>query len=272
MPEIYVITKTHLPNNLMGSDSGYALRAMTVKEVVSVEDRLFTENQDTQLGKGLAAVILPVASITSDSIEDHETLAEFALSLLALSGRPSFVATAVFAAGLCTHAKIIGHIQNTEEPAFSSLMNGRAASQWMRRCAQARGNLKERMHITAIRYIRFLRTDNLTDALMDLCISLESLFDAQTEISFRFGACLAKFTGEKGARAQESADLLSDLYALRSKIAHGDPKAAKLLKQIEPQIPRLRVLSRKILTGYIMFMSSHSRTEWESHLKACLFS
>jgi hypothetical protein len=131
--------------------------------------------------------------------------------------------------------------------------------------------LKERMHITASRYVRFLRADNVPDGLMDLCISLESLLDAQSEISFRFGACLAKFTGASGQTAQESAKLLWELYDLRSKIAHGDPKATKLIREIEPKIPILRILSRKILTNYILFMSGHTRDEWTAHLKSCLF-
>ena len=107
---------------------------------------------------------------------------------------------------------------------------------------------------------------------MDLSISLESLLDSRTEISFKFGACLAKVTGESGKRAEEISELLSELYDVRSRIAHGDPAAAKGLINIEPKLPSIRRLARKVLTTYILFMSEHSREEWKKHLRSCLFS
>lgn len=246
---------------------------MTLKEVISVEDRFFKQGDERKLNKGIAAMIFPDVAGTAQSIEEHETLAEFSLSLLAVTGHPSFSAVGTFTSGSCTFAKLASNrIQEKQEPTFAPRINGRATSQWVKQCAQAKHNLKDRMHITASRYVRFLRSDSFPDGLLDLCISLESLLDAQSEISFRFGACLAKFTGDTGPKAEESAKLLSDLYDVRSKIAHGDPQAAKLVKQIEPKVPLLKTLSRRILTGYILFMSRHTRSEWTSALKSCLFS
>ncbi len=49
MPDIYVITNSHLPKRLQGTDSGYALRSMTVKEVVSIEDRFFGQGHEIKL-------------------------------------------------------------------------------------------------------------------------------------------------------------------------------------------------------------------------------
>ena len=158
MPDIYVITNSYLPKRLQGTDSGYALRSMTVKEVVSIEDRFFGQGHERKFDKGIAAMIFPDASGTPTSIEEYETLAEFSLSLLTLTGHPSFFAAATFTSGSCSHAKLIGgQIRDREAPTFSPRMSGRATSLWVKRCSQAKHNLKERMHITASRYVRFLR-------------------------------------------------------------------------------------------------------------------
>ncbi len=132
--------------------------------------------------------------------------------------------------------------------------------------------LKDRMHITASRYVRYARSENISDGLMDLCICLESLLDSQFQISFRFGVCLTKLTGEKGQKAEEMATLLSELYDLRSKIAHGDPAAIKMLKQIEPKRAALHMLARRILTTYVFFMSEHLRHEWQSHVRSSIYA
>jgi hypothetical protein len=102
------------------------------------------------------------------------------------------------------------------------------------------------MHITASRYVRYARGDNQQDKLTDLCISLESLLDGKTEIAFRFGCCLAKVTGSKGKKAEDSAQLLSQLYDLRSKIVHGDPEAIKAMQKMEPNIALLHTLARNL--------------------------
>jgi uncharacterized protein YutE (UPF0331/DUF86 family) len=127
------------------------------------------------------------------------------------------------------------------------------------------------MHITADRYVRYARTQHLKDSLLDLCISLESLLDSQTEIAFRFGTCLAKVTGQKGKAAETTAGLLSHLYGLRSKIVHGaDPE--KELKKIESHLPNLHTIAQVILTKYVLFMSEHSRADWRQHLNALIFA
>jgi hypothetical protein len=206
-------------------------------------------------------------------MEEYATLAEFALLLLAVAGHPSLLAIGVFSSNECSHAWPLEHSpKQLIAPEFARRMNGRATSQWIRRCSMARHNLKDRMHITASRYVRYARAENQQDGLTDLCISLESLLDGQTEISFRFGCCLAKVTGSKGKKAEDSAKLLSQLYDLRSKIVHGDPEAIKAMKKMEPNIPLLHTLARTILTSYVLFTSERSRNEWKAHLKSCLFT
>ena len=71
---------------------------------------------------------------------------------------------------------------------------------------------------------------------------------------------------------EKMANLLSRLYDIRSKLAHGDPQAAKQLKKFESDLPELDKLARKILTMYVLYMSEHSRDDWKSHVRTSLFS
>jgi uncharacterized protein YutE (UPF0331/DUF86 family) len=154
---------------------------------------------------------------------------------------------------------------------FAKSVSGKAASAWVRQFFRACGNTRDRMHITADRFVRYSRADNVNDSLMDLCISLESLLDTQTEVSFRFGTCLARVTGEKGKKAEETASLLSDMYDFRSKIVHG-ADATKQRRKIEPHLPALHKVARAILTKYVLFVSEHSRDDWKQHLHSSLFT
>lgn len=273
MHELHAITKNSIPKKLQCTDSGYSLRPIALSELLAIEDRFFKQGEERKLRKGVNTLVFPNVSVNPSNIEEYATLAEFSLALLTVSGHPSIFAVASFSDGKCVHAKLLERqYSDAEDPHFVSTMTGTAVSTWLHKCLSAQKNLKDRMHITASRYIKYARSTNLADALMDLCISLESLLDSQTEISFRFGTCLAKVTGEKGSKAEEMARLLSDLYDVRSKIAHGDPIAAKLLKAIEPKLSKLRALARRILTIYILFSSEHSRDKWKAYIRSSLFT
>ncbi len=270
MKALYIILGYPIPKKFHGSDSGYALRPLNLTETVSVEDRLFQQGQEQKIPKGATTLIFPDVETNMD---EWLTLAEFSLSLLTQTGHPSLALVASFKDGACNFARYLGQQSMVvAAPNFSKGLSGKAIVQWLRRCAVARTNLKARITVMASRYVRYHNGNNLADGLMDLCISLESLLDSQTEISFRFSTCLSRVVGERGAGGERMANLLSRLYDIRSKLAHGDPEATKLLKKIEPDLPELNKLARKILTTYVLYMSEHSREDWRNHIRSCLFS
>ena len=117
--------------------------------------------------------------------------------------------------------------------------------------------------------MRYSRQDRSLDALVDLCICLESLIESQTEISFRFGTTLAKVTRDKSA--EDTSLLLSDLYDLRSKVVHG-ADSSKEYKKIAPNIDKLHAVARAILTHYVLYMAEHTKDEWKKHLRRSIFS
>lgn len=270
--EFYALTSSPIPSGLHGRDSECAIRLLSLQERLQIEDGIMQSGSRIRLNEGCTAVVLSRPIIRDDSIEEFAILVEFALALLTVSGFLAINIAAVLKGTSVTTVLHRGFRNGPPTPSkFIGSITSAAAVAWLRRYFDAYGNLRGRMHITADRFVRYVRAQYLRDSLMDLCISLESLLDSQTEVSFRFGTCLAKVTGQSGQRAEVTAGLLSDLYDLRSKIVHGtDPK--KELKKIESHLPELHEIARIILTKYVLFMSEYSRADWRQHLNALLFA
>lgn len=273
MADLYLLTRDDIPKKLRGGYAGYAVRLVQPREAVAIEDRLFRQGETAKVPRGVHTLVLP--DITWDPIRltEYQTLAEFALALLTVSGHASFFLGAAFSNGTCTHAKSFASSEAaTTALQFVTTIRGEAVAQWIRRSVLAYRNASDRIQITADRYLRYIRSNKTGDALLDLCISLESLLDASTEILFRFGLSLAKITGERGPKAEALAGLLSRLYEVRSKIVHGDPQATRLLERLRPELPALHELARRILTLYILYMSDNSRENWKCHVRANQFA
>lgn len=260
-----------MPERLFGKDGDYAIRSLSQAERVQIEDVFFQRGSKLEISPGAAAVIVPQTRSSANQLAEHVTLVEFALGILTTRGFQQ-----IKYIGLATTSSFTDVLQttathSTEEPVFAAAVVGTVAVKWIRHFFRAARNTPDRMHITADRFVRYLRAANTTDGLLDLCISLESLLDSQTEIQFRFGACLTKVIGQKGREAEETAGLLADLYDLRSKLAHGDPAANKLYRALAPRLPLLRKLGREILTRYVLFMSEHTPEQWKRHLHTAMF-
>jgi hypothetical protein len=163
-------------------------------------------------------------------------------------------------------------VQSFGPPSFTTGLIGDAAAQWLYRCSAAKGKHPDRFRIAAGRYVRFARFQNPADALLDLCIALESLLDSQTEIAFRFTLTFVKLLKLKDGPARRTAELLSDLYALRSKLAHGDPAADKLLVKLLKTFPELRDIARRILVAYVLFIGDDDRDKWKGHLQSLIYA
>jgi len=207
---LYVVLKHPIAKKFHGSEPGYALRSLNLAEIVAVEDRLFQQGQEYKFPKGVTTLIFP--DVTT-GLDEWLTLGEFSLSLLSHSGHPSLLVMAAFTDTACNFVRILDEqLTVLAGPTLAKRLNGIAVAQWLRRCAAARTNLKARIEVTASRYVRYQTANNLADRLMDLCISLESLLDSQTEISFRFSTSLSRVIGERGAGAERTANLPSRLY------------------------------------------------------------
>lgn len=267
MADFVALTDPPINPPLFASEAGFGIRQLTDGERIAIEDRFFALNERIAVSPDRTAVIIPCDVIPGIEPEEAAVLLEFALGVLSLSGFTSIGIVAKFNGASCTEVLKRAPRVTASPTRFPARLRGKAAVQWLRQCFGARNKLK-RFHVTADRLVRFLRATDPPDSLVDLCISLESLLDTNTEVSFRFAACLSKVCGLKSAA--EISDLLSDLYDLRSKVVHGgDPSKAH--KKIAPSVDSLRRVARAILSTYVLFIANHSMDEWKRHLKKSLF-
>lgn len=271
MPDYYALTEVPLPKRLHGKDPNFSIKRLSQHERLSIEDRLFEKGIKAALDPSTTAVVVSQASMTGVGSEEFAILIEFALGMVTLSGFLPISMVATFGTSDCLETSQRQSNVSTQNAKFPTKLRRVASIAWMRRFLNARGNTKDKLHITADRYVRYSRSGSSRDALVDLCICLESLLDATTEITFRFGACLAKVTGATGAKAEEVCDLLSDLYNLRSKVVHG-ADASKEYKKIVAHLGTLHQIARQILTTYVLFLSEHTREDWKKHVRSVLFA
>jgi hypothetical protein len=274
MADLHILIETHLPEKMYGGFEQIIIHKLSQAIQISIEDYLFSSSssQVRLSSSGLSVITISDLNLTSENVDDLTLAAEFGLTLIATEGHPSIIGSAIFSDGKCMFANVVPSSQGFSECKFAHRINALVVAQWLRRCLLARKNLKDRFHVTAHRYVKYAKSKNDPDALLDLCISLESLLDSSTEIGFRFSTCLSKVTGVKATEAKVFSEILSDLYDLRSKIVHGDHEAGKLMKKLGPRLPDLDRGAKRVLTTYIFYLSEHSRKEWKDHLRNCLFS
>jgi len=266
--DFYALTTVPLPKVLHGSDGEYSIRNLSENERLVIEDYFFSKNVRLTLPSVSTAIVVVNNQNEKASLEEFAVLIEFALGILAVSGFQPVRMVARLSATKCLEALNRSYAEACPAPVFPKKVKKAAASTWLRHFFSARRKTKDGLHITADRFVRYARMNNTRDAMVDLCICLESLVDTQTEISFRFGVCLAKVKG--GLDAEELSDLLSDLYDLRSKVVHG-ADATKEHRKVEPHAGKLHSSSRAILTRYVVYLAEHTREEWKKHLRKSLF-
>lgn len=269
MADFYALTGAPLPTALHGADAEYSIQTLSDRERLSIEDYFFKKEVKISLSPETTAVVVPQSRTANATVEDFAVLVEFALGILSVSGFQAVTIVAVLNASTCSDALQRSYHETPDSPIFPKKLVKAAASTWVRHFFEARQKTKDKLHITADRFVRYLRMNNSRDSLVDLCICLESLIESQTEISFRFATCLAKIAGLKDTEA--ASDLLSDLYDLRSKVVHGTD-ATKEHKKVEPSTDKLRLTARAILTAYILYMTEHTKDEWKRYLRSSLFA
>jgi hypothetical protein len=268
MADYYALTSKPLPAPLHGADADVTIRTLSDMERLAIEDYFFRSNVKVILSPLTTAAIVARDQTANATMEDFAVLIEFCLAVLTVSGFEPVTIVATLNASICTDALQRSCGQMHEPPRFAKKVVNSAASSWVRHFFTARRKAKDKLHITTDRFVRYSRQSTSPDALVDLCICLESLIDSQSEISFRFATTLAKVTGDE--KAEQISDLLSDLYDLRSKVVHGSD-SSKAHKRIEPNIATVRLAARSILTTYVLFMTAHTKDEWKKHLSSSLF-
>jgi hypothetical protein len=246
------------------------VRKLSDEERFCIEDHFFRKELKIVIPDGTTAVVVEQNKFEKGAaLEEIATFIEFGLAVLTVSGFRGVNLIAVLnTTGECTEGFYRSVIEESSQVVYSKGLTEGTSNIWFRQLISARKKTKDRLHVTADRFVRYSRIQSTQDALLDLCICLESLLDSTTEITFRFGVCLAKIT--RDSDAEVLSQLLSDLYDLRSSVVHGSD-ASKSHKKLDPNLTRLRLAARTILTTYVLFLTDHTKEEWKKHLRSSLF-
>ncbi len=120
------------------------------------------------------------------------------------------------------------------------------------------------LRISLRRFNSAVSKPGLEDKVIDLAISLESIFSSMSEISFRFSLYNSLLSGGDAASKANSFKRLKKLYDYRSKIVHGAvPPESQWLDQNWEALVKIAKLS---LVAKIGFLEHHVPAEWQAHL------
>ncbi|MGE3691014.1 MAG: hypothetical protein AB7F98_06505 [Novosphingobium sp.] len=122
------------------------------------------------------------------------------------------------------------------------------------------------LRLTLSRFCSSLGKSTDEHRLIDLCISLESIFQAQTEISFQFSLYNSLLAEAEVARREIVFDLLKKLYEQRSKIVHGVGGIDTVwLAQHWPDLVRI---AKAAIIKKIEFLNQHNKNQWKTYLRS----
>lgn len=120
-------------------------------------------------------------------------------------------------------------------------------------------------NITIERYISSIIGTDIYSKIIDIAISLESLFSGSQEIKFRFSIFNSIISTIDVNRRGEVFELMKTLYDARSSIVHGDDVKNK--KVLEDNWNRIVDIARLAIAYKMNFLDSRPKSEWSGHLE-----
>ena len=144
MNAAYIVTRFAVPKRLHGAKSGFAIRPLSVAELIAIEDQFHRQGDERRIPAGSIAFILPDVLADPSGIPDLITIVEFACSIVAVTGHPSFLAVGIFSQSACTQVRHIPRsTADSPDISFVRRLSTSGMLQWLRRCLQAQRNLKD---------------------------------------------------------------------------------------------------------------------------------
>lgn len=138
-----------MPAPLHGSDADYAIRTLSDRERLAIEDFFFRKEVKVTLSPSTTAIVVPHNQSANTTMEDFAVLVEFALGVLTVSGFEPVTMVATLHASTCSDALQRSNRETPGAPRFAKKVVKSAASIWIRHCFTARRKTKNKLHITA---------------------------------------------------------------------------------------------------------------------------
>ncbi len=121
------------------------------------------------------------------------------------------------------------------------------------------------IRVTVERYISARTGADLFNKIIDMAISLESLFSGNQEISFRFSLFNSITSTKDANKRKEVYDLLRLLYSARSSIVHGSDIKKK--QELEDNWAKIVDLARLAIIYKMNFLEKRNSVDWQRHLE-----
>lgn len=121
------------------------------------------------------------------------------------------------------------------------------------------------LRLTLSRYNSAIGRGSSDDKIIDLCIALESIFQAQTEISFQFALYNSILSESDTQKRLAIFKNLKTLYSERSKLVHG----IKELNEdwYSKNWTDLLLIAKAAILQKIDFLVENDHSEWKPHLE-----
>jgi hypothetical protein len=120
------------------------------------------------------------------------------------------------------------------------------------------------MKISMSRFCSAVGKPYLADKIIDICICLESIFNASTEIGFRFSLYNTLLSKAQTKERLAIYRRLKKLYDMRSKIVHGSSEGDE--EWFKDNWSAIVGIAKLSLLQKIQFLQAHNRNEWQEHL------
>ncbi|MFW2348802.1 hypothetical protein [Qipengyuania sp.] len=119
--------------------------------------------------------------------------------------------------------------------------------------------------LTLSRFNSSLGRVSSQDRLIDLCISLESVFQSQTEITFQFSLFNSLLAETDPAKRHTIFKLLKKLYGQRSNLVHGSKELDE--DWFNEAWPSLVAIAKAAILRKVDFLAQHDHDAWKEHLE-----
>jgi hypothetical protein len=120
------------------------------------------------------------------------------------------------------------------------------------------------MKISMARFCSAVSKPYRSEKIIDICICLESIFNAATEISFRFSLYNTLLSTATPADRPEVYKRLKKLYDMRSKIVHGSSEGDDAW--VEENWAKVVRVAKLALLQKIEFLQRNTKEQWQENL------
>lgn len=121
------------------------------------------------------------------------------------------------------------------------------------------------LRITVSRYSSATGRASNDDKLIDLCIALESVFQAQTEISFQFALYNSILSETEINKRKSIFKTLKKLYSQRSNVVHGNKEIDA--DWLSAKWPDLVGITKASILRKVEFLTGNEHADWRGYLE-----